>query len=97
VPNSGWTTFHIRRKDQLQHAVWLMRLSYARFAIKKSKEPEKAFEQESLKLTLQEPFLSLLRKFVPRAAGEGGHLPESEASVATATRQAEVVRQEAGR
>src|SRR5262249_28727542 len=26
VPDSGWTTFRIRRQDQMAHAIWLMRL-----------------------------------------------------------------------
>jgi hypothetical protein len=97
VPDSGWTTFHSRRKDQRQHAVWLMRLSYARYAIKKSGEPQKLFEQESLELGLREPFLSLLRKFVPRAAEDAGNLLESETLVATATELTEDARREAGR
>src|SRR5438445_3803239 len=32
VPNSGWTTFHVRDEGDLQHALWLMRLSYLRYA-----------------------------------------------------------------
>ncbi|HZS98674.1 MAG TPA: luciferase family protein [Terriglobales bacterium] len=97
VPDSGWTTFHIRRKDQLQHAIWLMRLSYARYAIKKSGEPQKSFEKESLELELREPFLSLLRKFVPRVAEEAGYLLESEPVAATATQLTEDARREAGK
>lgn len=85
VPDSGWTTFHVRTKDQLEHAVWLMRLSYARYAIKKSGDPKESFERESVGLGLQEPFLSLLRKFVPSAAQVGGTLPESEMLSSTAT------------
>jgi len=32
VPNSGWITFHVRNEDDLKHAVWLLRLSYLRYA-----------------------------------------------------------------
>jgi luciferase-like monooxygenase len=85
VPDSGWTTFHVRSKDQMQHAIWLMRLSYARYAIKKSEEPQKSFEQESMRLGLQEPLLSLLRKFVRSSAVDGGSLLESETPVPPAT------------
>jgi hypothetical protein len=74
-----------------------MRLSYARYAIKKSGEPQKLFEQESLELGLREPFLSLLRKFVPRAAEDAGNLLESETLVATATELTEDARREVGR
>jgi hypothetical protein len=34
VPNSGWTSFHVRSEDDFKHAVWLMRLSYLRYALK---------------------------------------------------------------
>lgn len=97
VPDSGWTTFHIRRKDQLQHAIWLMRLSYARYAVKKSGDPQKSFEKESLELGLREPFLSWLRKFIPRVAEEAGHLLEPEPLAATATQLTEDVCREAGK
>jgi hypothetical protein len=75
VPNSGWTTFRVRREDELQHALWLMRLSYARYAIKNANIPRKAFEEESLRLTLREPFRSLLERFVRRVP-EGNSNPE---------------------
>ena len=81
VPDSGWTTFHVHRKDQLAHAVWLMRLSYARYAIKNSEDGQKAFERESARLALREPFVSLLHKFVRRNAGDAA----SEATSAAAT------------
>lgn len=97
VPDSGWTTFHIRRKDQLQHAIWLMRLSYARYAVKKSGDPQESFEKESLELGLREPFLSWLRKFIPRVAEEAGHLLEPEPLAVTATPLTEDVRREAGK
>jgi len=72
-------------------------LSYARYAIKKSGEPQKSFEKESLELELREPFLSLLRKFVPRVAEEAGYLLESEPVAATATQLTEDARREAGK
>jgi hypothetical protein len=75
VPDSGWVTFRIRREDQMAHAIWLMRVSYARYAIKNSQDSRKMFEDESARLGLQEPFLSLLGKFV-RDSGES----RSEAS-----------------
>src|SRR5713226_2380274 len=34
VPNSGWITFHVRNQEDGKHAVWLMRLSYLRYALK---------------------------------------------------------------
>jgi hypothetical protein len=34
VPNSGWINFHVRSEDDFKHAMWLMRLSYLRYALK---------------------------------------------------------------
>src|SRR2546421_2768985 len=47
VPNSGWITFHVRSEEDLSHALWLMRLSYLRYALKTTSDPRKLFEQES--------------------------------------------------
>jgi hypothetical protein len=30
VPNSGWISFRVRNKQDYEHALWLMRLSYLR-------------------------------------------------------------------
>lgn len=70
VPNSGWITFHIRREEDLKHAVWLMRLSYLRYALKTAGDPSKLFEQESEKLHLSPQFKSLLEKFIPSNANQ---------------------------
>lgn len=66
VPDSGWITFHVRREDDLQHALWLMRLSYLRYALKVAADPRGLFERESEKLHLSPAFRSLLEPFVPR-------------------------------
>jgi hypothetical protein len=68
VPNSGWTTFRIRSEEGLSHGLWLMRLSYLRYALKSAKDPQKLFEQESEQLRLTPQFKSLLEPFVPRTA-----------------------------
>ena len=34
VPNSGWITFRMHNEEALSHALWLMRLSYIRYALK---------------------------------------------------------------
>jgi hypothetical protein len=36
VPNSGWITFQMRGEEDLNHAMWLMQLSYVRYALKTS-------------------------------------------------------------
>jgi Family of unknown function (DUF5519) len=68
VPNSGWTTFQIRSEEGLSHALWLMRLSYLRYALKTATDPQNLFEQESKQLHLSPQFKLLLISFVPRTA-----------------------------
>jgi hypothetical protein len=68
VPNSGWITFRMRREEDLSHALWLMRLSYLRYALKRSTDPQKLLEQESEELRLSAQFRSLLEPFVPKTA-----------------------------
>jgi hypothetical protein len=66
VPNSGWITFRIRSEDDLDHVLWLMRLSYLRYSLKAAPESRKLFEQESEKLRLNPRFKALLEPFVPK-------------------------------
>ena len=47
VPNSGWITFQMRSEEDLGHALWLMRLSYLRYALKTTTDPRRLLEQES--------------------------------------------------
>ena len=68
VPNSGWTTFRVRSEEDLKHALWLMRLSYLRYALKAAADARQLFEQESEALHLSPGFKSLLEKFVPSDA-----------------------------
>ena len=64
VPNSGWITFRVRSEKDLQHAVWLMRLSYFRYALKTAGDPQELFGEASRELRLRAPFSSLLEQFV---------------------------------
>jgi len=66
VPNSGWITFRIRSEEDIAHALWLMRLSYLRYALKEATDPSSLFEQESEELRLSPRFKSLLELFVPK-------------------------------
>src|SRR3984893_14880051 len=65
VPNSGWITFRVRSDKDLQHAIWLMRLSYFRYAMKADADPRKLFGEVSQELQLTARFKSLLEQFVP--------------------------------
>ena len=66
VPNSGWITFRIRNEGDIAHALWLMRLSYLRYAFKEAVDPRMLFEHESEELRLSPRFKSLLEPFVPK-------------------------------
>ena len=56
VPNSGWVTFRVRSDNDLQHAIWLMRLSYFQYALKTAVDPRTLFAEANHlleKLSLQ--------------------------------------------
>ncbi len=68
VPNSGWVTFRVRSDQDLRHALWLMRLSYVRYALKTARDPRGLLERESAELRLSPQLKSLLEPFVPQTA-----------------------------
>ena len=68
VPNSGWTTFRIRGEKDHSHALWLMRLSYLRYALKTAADPRELLEQENEELHLSPHIKDLLAAFVPSIA-----------------------------
>ena len=61
VPNSGWITFHVRREEDFNHAVWLLRLSYLRYAMKAAPDPRELLDRQSQELDLSPHFRSLLK------------------------------------
>ena len=65
VPNSGWTTFQLRGEADFNHAVWLMRLSYLRYAMKTAAAPRELLDQQSKELCLSPRFRALLEPFFP--------------------------------
>jgi hypothetical protein len=65
VPTSGWTTFHVRSEGDLQHALWLMRLSYLRNTLKTASDPHGMLEHESEALGLSPHLRSLLQQHLP--------------------------------
>ena len=73
VPNSGWITFHVRNEENLRHALWLLRLSYLRYALKAASNPRELFDQESDELHLSPQFKILVEKFVPTGANHVLH------------------------
>jgi Family of unknown function (DUF5519) len=77
VPDSGWITFRVRSADDLKHVLWLMQLSYLRYALKTASDPQRLLEQESKELHLSPQFKSLLVPFVPRTANQSTREPLS--------------------
>jgi hypothetical protein len=65
VPNSGWTTFHIRGDKGVEHAIWLMRLSYLRYVLKSTPNPVEQLETEAMRLHLSPDLVALLSRFIP--------------------------------
>jgi len=67
VPNSGWVTYHVHGEEDFNHAVWLMRLSYLRYALKSAADPRRLLEQYGEKLQLSARLKSLFESLVPRS------------------------------
>jgi Family of unknown function (DUF5519) len=65
VPNSGWMTFQISREEDVQHALWLMKLSYLRHKMKTASEPRSLLENESQRLRLTPKLKSLIIQLLP--------------------------------
>jgi hypothetical protein len=65
VPNSGWTTFRVRSEEDLEHALWLMRLSYLRYVLKTAADPHGVLARESESLHLTPRFRSLMEWLLP--------------------------------
>ena len=67
VPNSGWITFQIRGEEDFKHAVWLMRLSYLRYALKTASDPRQYLDEQSEELQLSPQLKSLFEPFLPKS------------------------------
>jgi hypothetical protein len=55
-------------EEDLSHALWLMRLSYLRYALKTATDPRGLLEQEIEELHLNPQFRSLLEPFAKTAS-----------------------------
>lgn len=75
VPNSGWITFRVCDEADRKHALWLMRLSYLRYALKADADPRRLLEKESKEMRLSSEFESLLERFVARTPGGASTAP----------------------
>lgn len=64
VANSGWVTFHVHNDADLNHALWLMRISYLRYALKTASNAAEMLENKSADLHLKPQFRCLLAQFL---------------------------------
>ena len=60
-PTQAGFTFRLRSSRDLPHALWLMRLSYFRYALKTAADPRELFAEVCQELQLAAPFKPLLR------------------------------------
>jgi hypothetical protein len=67
VPDSGWTTFRIRDGESVEHAIWLMRLSYLRYSLRSAADPASFLAMEGERLQLHAELLAALGRFIQRA------------------------------
>ncbi|MGH9537560.1 MAG: luciferase family protein [Terriglobales bacterium] len=67
VPNSGWITFQVRSDEDVKHAMWLMRLSYVRYALKTASDPDRVLEEQAEELQLSPQYKALLERFIPKS------------------------------
>ena len=67
VPDSGWTTFRIHDDSEVEHAVWLMRLSYLRYTLKSATRPSELLKFEAERLHLSADLVAILSRFIPAA------------------------------
>lgn len=68
APESGWITFLLQSDREIPHALWLLRLSYLRYALKQVTNSQQFLAEESSRLALSAHLISLLQQFVPRAS-----------------------------
>ena len=61
----GRIAFHVRGEQDVNRAVWLLRISYLRFVLKAVPEPGKRFDEESQQLGLNAPLKASLSRFLP--------------------------------
>jgi Family of unknown function (DUF5519) len=67
VPNSGWITFQVRSNEDVKHAVWLMRLSYLRYALKTASDPHRLLDEQVEDLKLSPQYKSLFVPFISKS------------------------------
>lgn len=69
VPDSGWITFRVRNEENVERAIWLFRLSYLRYALKRAADPRELLRREIAALPLSPQLTSLLEMLAPTSNG----------------------------
>jgi hypothetical protein len=69
IPDSGWTTFRIRDGANVEHAIWLMRLSYLRYSLRSAADPASFLAVEGERLRLHAELLAALARLIPASTG----------------------------
>jgi hypothetical protein len=77
VPDSGWTTFRIRCGEDVERAIWLLRLSYLRYALKSAANPDSFLAMEGDRLHLHAELLAALGRFIPAGSSRISQACES--------------------
>ena len=67
VPDSGWITTNVRNDEEWKHGIWLMELSYLRYALKTAMDARAVLDRRGAELHLTPEFKSLLEPFVPKS------------------------------
>lgn len=67
VPDSGWITAYVRNDEEWKHGIWLMELSYLRYALKTATDARAMLDKRGVELRLSPEFKLLLEPFVPRS------------------------------
>ena len=75
VPNSGWITFQVRGEEDLKHAIWLMRLSHLRYALKTADDPRRYLDEQTEDLQLDPHLKSLFEALVPKIGSGVAPIP----------------------
>ena len=67
VPDSGWITATVRSEEQFKRGIWLMKLSYLRYALKAASDARAMLDRRATELHLSPEFKSLLEPFAPKS------------------------------
>jgi len=75
VPNSGWITFQLRGEEDDKRAIWLMRLSHLRYALKTADDPRRYLDEQTENLQLDPHLKSLFEALVPKIGSGVAPIP----------------------